>query len=95
MRQLSILLAAAVVAMASPALAANTTSSPANKAAAAPAKTKGPATTEAKTPEGKACSAQADAQNLHGAARKAFRSKCKDAAKSAQKPGNKILSKTS
>ena len=51
--------------------------------ATAPATTKGPAKTEAKTPEGKACSAQADAQNLHGAARKSFRSKCKEAAKSA------------
>jgi hypothetical protein len=49
--------------------------------AAAPATTKGPAKTEAKTPEGKACSAQADAQNLHGKARKSFREKCKDAAK--------------
>jgi hypothetical protein len=60
----------------------------ANKTAAAPAKTKGPATTEAKTPEGKACSAKADAQGLHGAARKAFRAKCKDAAKSAEKTGD-------
>ncbi len=60
--------------------AAATATAPKMATTTAPAATKGPAKTQAKTPEGKACSAQADAQNLHGAARKSFRSKCKEAA---------------
>lgn len=84
MTKLTALLAASALLVAAPAFAANTTA-PAKTAPVAAAKAKGPAKTEAKTPEGKACSAQADAQNLHGAARKAFRSKCKDTAKSQEK----------
>lgn len=83
MTKLTALLAASALLVAAPAFAANTTA-PA-KAAPVAAKAKGPAKTEAKTPEGKACSAQADAQNLHGAARRAFRSKCKDTAKTQEK----------
>jgi len=78
-------IACAALALAAPAFAFTTATAPADKTAMAhgPAAAKGPSTTEAKTPEGKACSAKADAQNLHGAARKAFRSKCKQAAKGA------------
>lgn len=88
MIKLSTLLAAtAALALAAPAFAAPATAAaPAAKpVAAAPAKAKGPVKTEAKTPEGKACSAEADAKGLHGKARKVFRSKCKDDAKGGDK----------
>ena len=39
-------------------------------------KAKGAALKQPKTPEAAACSAEADAQNLHGKPRKTFRAKC-------------------
>lgn len=56
-------------------------------------KTKGPAVTAAKTAEGKACSAEADAKGLHGKARQAFRAKCKKDAKPAAEAGAKAAVK--
>jgi len=56
------------------------TAAPAAKTAPAPAPKMAPAPAAAKDKAAisKACSAQADAQNLHGKARKTFRSKCKE-----------------
>ena len=97
MTKLSALLGAcAALALASTAASAqmapaNKTAPAAKTAAMAPAKApekvKGPATTAPKTAESKACSAEADAKGLHGKARKAFRSKCKEDAAPAAKAG--------
>ena len=93
MTKISTLLGAcAVLALASTAASAqmapaNKTAPAAKTAAMAPAKAKGPAMTAPKTAESKACSAEADAKGLHGKARKAFRSKCKDDAAPAAKAG--------
>ena len=85
-----VLAACAALTLSAPALAqtASTTSSKSTTSIVqttktAPTKAKGPATTAAKTVEGKACSAQADAKGLHGKARKKFRSACKEDAKGA------------
>ena len=43
----------------------------------APKAAKGANLKTAKTPEGQACSAEADAKNLHGKERRVFRAKCK------------------
>jgi hypothetical protein len=45
-------------------------------AAATTAAKKGPALKKSTTPEGQACSADADAKNLHGKERKKFRAAC-------------------
>ena len=61
---------------------APTTTAPATTA---PAKAKNPAQKTAKTPEGQACSAEADAKNLHGKERVKFRRSCISAARAAVK----------
>ena len=85
-----VLAAVAALALTAPAFAQTAVTSTHTKLAttsvqttkSGPAKAKGPATTAAKTPESKACSSEADAKGLHGKARKKFRSKCKEEAKS-------------
>jgi len=49
---------------------------PAAATTAAPAPKKGAALKKAQTPEAQACSAEADAKNLHGKPRRTFRAKC-------------------
>ena len=61
---------------------APTTTAP---AVTAPAKVKNPAQKTAKTPEGQACSAEADAKNLHGKERVKFRRSCISAARATAK----------
>jgi psiF repeat len=57
--------------------------------AAATAAKKGPAAMQAKTEEGKACSAEADAKNLHGKERKKFRAGCMKGKTAAAAPAKK------
>ena len=59
---------------------AATTPAPTAPTATTPA-VKGPALKTAKTPEGQACSTEADAKNLHGKERKKFRAACMKASK--------------
>ena len=60
---------------------------PAAPSAATAPKAANPAQKTATTPEGQACSAEADAKNLHGKERSKFRSKCVRAAKAAAAKG--------
>ncbi len=65
---------------------AATTPAPTVTAPAATAAKKG-AQKQAKTPEGQACSADADAKNLHGKERKKFRAACMKEKTAAAKKG--------
>jgi uncharacterized protein YkwD len=64
---------AVAVTAPAPTAAAPTAAAP---TAAAPAAKKGAALKKAMTPEGQACSTEADAKNLHGKERKKFRATC-------------------
>ncbi len=64
-----------------------TTPPPAASATTVAPKAANPALKQATTPEGQACSAEADAKNLHGKERSKFRSKCVRAAKAAAAKG--------
>lgn len=76
---------AAPVAPKAPAVA--TTPAPTAPAVAAPAKKTG--AIQSKTAEGQACSAEADAKNLHGKERKKFRAGCMKGKTAAAAPAKK------
>lgn len=97
MKSLTIALTAALFAFGATAAVAQTAAPAPAPAAKAPVTTPAPATMPAppadtkkgakapRTEELKACSAEADAKNLHGKERKDFRKKCLKDAKAAKK----------
>jgi psiF repeat len=80
---------AAPAAPVAPKAAAPAATAPAPAAAATAAKPAAANLKKASTPEGQACSADADAKNLHGKERKKFRAACMKGKTAAAAPAKK------